>query len=88
MTHPSLPDDPPLGAIVYAEHMGFYCSICAPRSLTAEEVEGAAMLLSAPRYAPWKQVDKSKPPISIPGPTPNPCNIYPDRLHWFLVSEP
>jgi hypothetical protein len=34
----------------------------------------------------WRAVDKSLPPISIPGKTPNPCNDDPNRLHWFLVS--
>jgi hypothetical protein len=50
------------------------------------EVERFAMGAISPGFGPWRSVDKSQPPISIPGKTPNPCNHDPGRLHWFLIS--
>jgi hypothetical protein len=89
MQHPEFPKDPTLGgAVVFAEFYGLTCSICAPRIMDEAEVEVAAMVLLQPRGRPWKAVDKSKPPISIGAPTPSPCNQYPDRQHWFLISDP
>src|SRR5262245_52929869 len=71
--------------VVFNLQGGLACSICAPRTMAQHEVELAAMRL-APAQRPWQAVDKSKPPISLGVPTPNPCERYPDRQHWFLVS--
>lgn len=88
MNHPEFPDDPTLGgAVVFAELLGFTVSICAPLIMDQQEVEQNAMLMCKPAHGPWQAVDKSKPPISIGAPTPSPCNVYPDRQHWFLLSE-
>ena len=88
MMHPPFPDDPQLGgAVMYANLVGMTCSVCAPLIMGQEEVEAAAMLLAEPRgEGPWRAIDKSQPPLSMGAKTPSPCNVYPDRQHWFLVS--
>ena len=86
MYHPPINDQ--AGAVMFAELGGFTCSICAPTMMSKDEVEAAAMIVCKPVYIRWWAVDKSKPPYSIGQPTPNRCNQYKDRLHWFLVSDP
>lgn len=87
-SHPPFPEDPTLGgAVVFAEFMGLTCSVCAPLIMDQLEVETVAMIILPPAMRPWRAIDKSKPPLSIGEPTPNPCNQYPDRQHWFLISE-
>lgn len=73
------------GPFVFAELVGFTCSICAPADMAQGEIEAFATRTVRPEFGPWRAVDKSQPPISIPGKTPNPCNHDPTRLHWFLV---
>lgn len=86
--HPAFPSDPTLGgAVMFAKLLGYSCSICAPLIMDQQEVEAAAMIMLKPARGPWRCVDKSQPPISIPGKTPSPCNQYADRQHWFLISE-
>lgn len=86
--HPSSFADPPRhgDAILFASMVGFTCSICAPLAMTQAEVEAAATAMQPPRLGPWRAVDKSKPPISVGEPTPNPCSVYQGRQHWFLMS--
>lgn len=85
--HPPFPQDNTLGgAVMFAELFGISCSLCAPLLMDEAEVEAAAMIMATPRKGPWKAVDKSKPPVSIGAPTPSPCNVYPGRQHWFLIS--
>jgi hypothetical protein len=70
-------------AICFASHKG---SICAPKSWPQAEVEAAAATLAEARHGPWRAVDKSQPPLSIPPATPGPCQQDRNRLHWFLIS--
>ena len=75
-------------AFMFARLIGISCSICAPKDMPQAEVEAIALTFAEPDGDRWIAVDKSKPPISIGGPTPNPCNQDPaGRLHWFLLSE-
>jgi hypothetical protein len=53
------------------------------------QVEAAATIMLAPRFGPWRAIDKSKvfSQKQLGGmKTPNPCDQYRDRQHWFLVS--
>jgi hypothetical protein len=84
----SLHDGPRHGeAIMFASLMRMTCSVCAPSSMEQKEVEAAAMIMLTPKWGPWRAVDKSRPPISIGEPTPNACNVYAGRQHWFLISD-
>jgi hypothetical protein len=74
-------------AVMFAAVRGLTCSICAPLTMAQEEVEAAATIMRKPALGHWRAVDKSKPPISMGAPTPNPCDVYADRQHWFLISE-
>jgi hypothetical protein len=85
MTHP-IPESA-RSAVVFVEWLGVTCSICAPWIMDQKEVEAFAELNCERMGAPWTAVDKSKPPLSMGEPTPNPCNVYPSRRHWFLLSD-
>jgi hypothetical protein len=75
-------------AFMFARLGGISCSICAPKEMTQSEVEAIALVFAEPDGDRWIAVDKSKPPLRIGEPTPNPCTQDPaGRLHWFLLSE-
>jgi hypothetical protein len=71
--------------VIYAALGGFSCSICAPAAMTAEEITAFAKQKQNGRGWPWIVVDKST--LGFGQPTPNPCNQYPDRQHWFLMVD-
>lgn len=77
------PDAP----VVFAELAGMTCSICAPDTMTAAEVERFANNDHGPKsnFGKWVTVDKSK--LGLGQPTPNPCNQVAGRRHWFLLNE-
>jgi hypothetical protein len=87
IVHPKLahPGD---RAVVFAHLPGISCSVCAPASMTAEEVEAFALAEHLPpNDAVWKATDISE---VLPGhaPTPTPCNIEPEgRRHWLLMID-
>jgi hypothetical protein len=85
MSHPPI-NASNLGSAVLFANTGLTCSFCAPLIMSEYEVEMAAMLIVTPTFGPWRAVDKSKPPLSAGLPTPNPCNVYAGRQHWFLMS--
>ncbi len=73
---------------VYANFGGFTCSVCAPKQMTAAEIETfvTTKLGPAKGYSDgaWRVFDKGKLfPHTLS--TPNPCDA-PDRLHWFLIA--
>jgi hypothetical protein len=70
---------------VFAALARVSCSICAPRSMSKEEVEAFAAKEVPDAMGEWKAVDKSK--IGLGGPSPGPCNIEARRLHWFLLDS-
>jgi hypothetical protein len=73
------------GPFVFADLMGWTCSICAPLAMCAEEVEAFATRELGEPIGGWEAVDKSK--MGLGDPTPNPCNQSPtDRRHWFLLA--
>jgi hypothetical protein len=74
--------------VVFAELAGVSCSICAPETMTMEQIEAYANE-HGPRtnFGLWVAVDKSKI-AGFGGPTPNPCNQVAGRKHWFLLNEP
>lgn len=72
------PDKP----FVFADLLGMTCSICAPASWLAMEVEAFAGKKF--RSSGWRSIDKSK--MGLGSPTPNPCNVAgAGRLHHFLM---
>jgi hypothetical protein len=81
--HDSVPRPPNGGPVVYADLMGWACSICAPIAMTKDEVEAFAAHELEP-IGEWEAVDKAL--MGLGDPTPNPCNQSPDRRHWFLIG--
>lgn len=80
------------GPFVYAKLGGFTCSVCAPKEMTAAEVEafahaelGPALNTRPHRIGTWRAFDKGQLfPQTLA--TPNICAHAPDRLHWFLIA--
>lgn len=72
-------------AFVFAELMGFTCSICAPSFWDVDRViKFAESEFPSGDGARWVSVDKST--LGLGQPTPNPCNIAPvGRKHWFMM---
>jgi hypothetical protein len=78
-----LPGD--CGPVLFAQLMNVSCSICAPATMAQADVEAFACTAAGPaQMGGWVSVDKSK--AGIGDPTPNPCNVYPERKHWFLFD--
>lgn len=81
------------GAFVFASLFDMTCSICAPSSWSAKQVEAFADEQSRKRSGAatlegWHCVDKAEL-MPGTGSTPNPCNVEPvKRKHWFLLWEP
>lgn len=75
------------GPFIFAHLMGFSCSVCAPTSMTKDQVEAFALAEITPTTdGIWRSVDKSQ--MALGQPTPHQCNIEPDeRTHWFLVID-
>jgi hypothetical protein len=70
--------------VCFASFFDFSCSICAPDTMTGDEVVAFANVFhAAPRGRSWEAVDKSK--LGLGSPTPNPCNQVAGRRHWFLL---
>lgn len=80
------PADPdPDEAFVFAALGGFTCSVCAPASWTAEQVE--AFVDAEMQSDGWQSIDKAKV-LGIGGSTPNPCNTTKGRWHHFMMRNP
>jgi hypothetical protein len=84
IVHDNTPLPPDGGPFVFASLGGFSCSICAPGTMTKDEVEAHATLILGEPMGGWEAVDKSK--LGLGTPTPNPCNHVSGRLHWFLLG--
>lgn len=70
--------------VVFSFFLDTFCSLCAPSKWTVEVVE--QKVNDAMPIDGWKAVDKST--LGLGSPTPNPCNQYPDRKHWFMIRNP
>jgi hypothetical protein len=84
ISHPDIESIKPDRAFIYVALGGFTCSICAPSSWTKEEVEEFAE--AGMGTDGWQAVDKAT--LGLGSSTPNPCNQYPGRQHWFMVRNP
>ena len=75
--------DPP---VIFASLLGISCSVCAPDSMTAVEIEAFANREGPmPSAGRWIVVDKGQPGFGTHA--PNPCNQVAGRQHWFLLNE-
>jgi hypothetical protein len=75
------------GPFVFVRTSGFTCSVCAPKEMTAAQIESFAHSELGPTSygSDWRAFDKSKLfPATLA--TPNPCEATSDRLHWFLIA--
>lgn len=71
-------------AVIFAELFGFTCSICAPSSWdVARVVAFAEAKLPSTGDGRWASVDKST--FGFGSPTPQPCNQYAERTHYFML---
>lgn len=84
ISHPDAETIEPDRGFIFAELLGTFCSVCAPAAWTAEDVED--FTVAGMGTDGWRAIDKSK--MGLGSPTPNPCNQYPDRKHWFMVRNP
>lgn len=75
---------PGIEPFIFAELPGLACSVCAPRTVTKEEIEKFANENSPAHLGTWHCIDKAE--SGLGSRTPNPCNQYLDRQHWFLLS--
>lgn len=85
--HPHPPTMWPNKAFVFANLFSISCSVCAPRSWTAEQVEAFATE-QVPMFkglGQWEAVDKST--LGLGSPTPHPCQHDEGRQHWFLMRD-
>lgn len=71
---------------VFVRISGISCSICAPASMTASDVERFANEQGPPpSEGRWFLIDKAT--LGMGTPTPNRCNQVDGRMHWFLLSK-
>jgi len=82
--HDSIHDVGDDAGVVFNFFLDTFCSLCAPKAWTKEIVE--KRVNDAMPSEGWEAVDKST--MGLGSPTPNPCNQYPDRQHWFLIRKP
>jgi hypothetical protein len=77
------PDEP----VMFASLLDISCSICAPATMTENQIEAYANkhYPTTGELGPWKVVDVFL--ITKHGHSPNPCNQVDGRTHWFLLSE-
>ena len=68
-------------AFVFASLGNWTCSVCAPLSWSAEDVE--AVIRHDLRQDDWKAIDKSE--LGMGAPTPNPCRQDSRRQHWLML---
>lgn len=86
IVHDALTLVTPDAPVVFAELMGMSASICAPDTMTGQQVTAWANEHGPPsNFGKWVAVDKSK--LGLGQPTPNPCNQVAGRRHWFLLNE-
>ena len=76
-----LEDDRP---VICAILPGISCSVCAPLQMNVLEVEAFANKNAGTPEHTYFCVDKSE--LGLGATTPSPCNRYPERRHWFLIT--
>lgn len=79
--HNDVGDD---AGVIFSYFLDTFCSVCAPADWTKEKVE--ERVNKGLMTEGWEAIDKST--IGLGSATPNPCNQYPDRQHWFMVRNP
>lgn len=87
ITHERITLTTPDAPIVFARLYDISCSICAPTTMTKDQIEAYANEhgpLSL-ELGPWRVFDVFA--ITHNTHTPNPCNQVDGRAHWFLLSE-
>lgn len=81
MTHPAPSGD----EIVIYGQVGNMMSVCAPSTLGLKQVEHRVNEKMRPKVGMYRVVDIA---TVRPGPSsPDPCNEYPQRRHWFLINR-
>ncbi len=68
--------------VVYSQGL-CYCSACASKELTREEVEALVNRLNPSGTSHAWEI--SEEPFASGAPNPSPCNDGPGRLHYLLV---
>jgi hypothetical protein len=63
----------------------FYCSVCAPKEMTAEDVEAETnLILICGTTKGWTISDEGK--FSNGAPMPSECESDGSRRHWLLIA--